>query len=59
VETVNTYDPANSIVYRHMNPRGDLCAASVTRPHTANRLPVGYMNGSPRTCLTAQLARAA
>jgi hypothetical protein len=59
VETVNTYDPANGIVYRHMNPRGDLYAASVTRTPTANRLPVGYTNGSPRTCLTAQLSRAA
>jgi hypothetical protein len=56
---VNTYHPASSIVYRHMNPRNDLYAASVTRAHTINRLPAGYMNGSPRTCLTTQLARAA
>ena len=56
---MNTYDPANSIVYRHMNPRSDLYAASVTRTHTTNRLPAGYMNGSPRTCLTAQFSRAA
>jgi adenylate kinase len=56
---VNTYDPANSIVYRHMNPRSDLYAASVTSTHTINRLPVGYMNGSPRTCLTTPFARAA
>jgi hypothetical protein len=58
VETVNTYDPANSIVYLHINPRGDLYAASVTRNHTTNR-PAGYMNGSARTCLTAQFSRAA
>ena len=56
---MNTYDPANSIVYRHMNPRNDLYAASVTRTHTTNWLPAGYMNGLPRTCLTAQLSRAA
>lgn len=56
---MNIYDPANSIVYLHMNPRGDLYAASATRNHTTNRLPAGYMNGSPRTCLTAQFSRAA
>jgi hypothetical protein len=56
---VNTYGPANSIVHRHMNPRSDLYAASVTRTHTIHWLPVGYTNRSPRTCLTTQLARAA
>jgi hypothetical protein len=56
---MNTYDPANSIVYRHMNPRSDLYAASVTRTHTTSRLPAGYMNESPRTCLPAQISRAA
>ena len=56
---MNTYDPADSIVYLLLNPRGDLYTASVTRAQDISRLPTGYMNGSPRTRLTALFSRPA
>lgn len=56
---MNVYDPADSIVYRHTNPRSDLCAATVTRTPSVARLPAGYMNRSPRTRLTFHAGRVA
>ena len=49
---MNTYDPANGIVYRHMTRESDPYAIPVTR--SSGRLPAGYSNSSPRTCLTAR-----
>ncbi len=55
---MNTYDPAYSTVYRHMHAEIDPYAVPVTTTRTINRLPAGYVNGSPRTRLTSLPARA-
>ena len=49
---MNTYDPADGIRYVHLAP--DLVAApsaATGRGHRCTRLPVGYANQSPHTCL--------
>jgi hypothetical protein len=51
VDIVNTYDPRNGIVYRHLDQRRDLDFRSTTSTPTVNRLPIGYANGSPSTYL--------
>jgi hypothetical protein len=56
---VNTYDPADSIVYRHMNRRTDPYTVPVTNTCTPRRLPAGYVNSSPRTRLASHPARPA
>jgi hypothetical protein len=56
---MNTYDPADRIVYRHMNQETDPYAVPVTSTRSTNRLPAGYVNNSPRTRLAVHLARAA
>jgi len=48
---VNTYDPATQILYVHMPREADPYRAPVTGGHRYNRLPTGYANRSPRTCL--------
>jgi hypothetical protein len=45
-EPVNTYDPADWILYVHPAP----CSSPETG-ETCHRLPVGYANGSPGTRL--------
>jgi hypothetical protein len=57
---MNTYDPANYIVYVSMDrtfPASGMPAAAAA---TAHRLPSGYANGSPLTRLrrTAQAGSA-
>ncbi len=54
---MNTYDPADSIVYRHMNQGTDMCAVHVTNACATHRLPAGYVNSSPRTRLALHSAR--
>lgn len=56
---MNTYDPAGSIVYRHMNRRTDPYAVPVSNTCTTRRLPAGYVNSSPRTRLAFHPARTA
>ncbi len=48
---MNTYDPRDGIVYRHLDQRRDVDSCSITRPPHVNRLPAGYANGSPSTDL--------
>jgi hypothetical protein len=53
VDVVNTYDPMDGIVYRHMIPQGTVCSVPITGTPPIHRLPTGYANGSPRTYLRA------
>ena len=48
---MNTYDPANYIVYVSMNRTFPASGPSAATVATAHRLPSGYANGSPRTRL--------
>ena len=48
---MNTYDPADWILYIHMALEMDASATLADSSHTYCRLPVGYANRSPRTCL--------
>ena len=50
---MNTYDPANGIVYRHMTRTSDPDGMPATKTAPAGRLPSGYSNSSPRTRLTS------
>jgi hypothetical protein len=54
---VNTYDPANGIVYRHMTRECDPYAVPVTSSRSSSRLPTGYSNSSPRTRLAPHRPR--
>jgi hypothetical protein len=45
---VNTYDPMDRIVYRHLDSRGAVPSRGSSPVHA---LPSGYANGSPRTYL--------
>jgi hypothetical protein len=49
---VNTYDPADRVIYVHMARESDPYAIPVTSTRTGNRLPVGYANSSHSTCLS-------
>jgi hypothetical protein len=51
---VNTYDPANGLVYRHMVRETDPYAIPVTSSRSSDRLPAGYSNSSPRTRLSSR-----
>jgi hypothetical protein len=51
---VNTYDPANGMVYRHTTRESDPYAVPVTATRSCGQLPIGYSNRSPRTRLTAR-----
>ena len=48
---VNTYDPADSIVYVHMARESDPWSPPVIRTQRCTTLPTGYANQSPRTRL--------
>ena len=48
---VNTYDPADSIVYVHMAPESDPWSRPVVQTRRCTTLPTGYANQSPRTRL--------
>jgi hypothetical protein len=48
---VNTYDPADSILYVHMTQEMDPYSTSLEGGRTYCRLPVEYANRSSRTCL--------
>lgn len=48
---MNTYDPADSIVYVHMAPEPDPWSRPVVQSQRCTTLPTGYANQSPRTRL--------
>jgi hypothetical protein len=48
---MNTYDPADSIVYVHMAPQADPWSVPLIETRRCNPLPTGYANQSPRTRL--------
>lgn len=48
---MNTYDPRDRIVYRHMDQRQDPYPGHLPRTPRTDRLPSGYPNASPRTYL--------
>ncbi len=48
---MNTYDPMNCIVYRHMAREGDLYSRPLTNGHGCRPLPPQYANKSLRTRL--------
>ncbi len=48
---MNTYDPMDRIVYRHMDQQGDPHSVPVMSMRTLSQLPSGYANRSPRTYL--------
>jgi hypothetical protein len=48
---MNTYDPADSIVYVHMAPQADPWSIPLIETRRCNPLPTGYANQSPRTRL--------
>jgi hypothetical protein len=52
---VNTYDPADHIVYVHMTREEDPYAIPVASNPTCSRLPSGYANRSLRTALVGEL----
>jgi hypothetical protein len=54
---VNTYDPADGIVYVHMARESDPYAVPVTSARSGNRLPAGYANHSCRTRLIGCIRR--
>ena len=48
---MNTYDPAAGILYVHMRRETDPWSTASDTGRSSNRLPSGYANRSPRTCL--------
>jgi hypothetical protein len=54
---VNTYDPADRIVYLHMARESDPYAIPVSSNRSGNRLPTGYANNAARTRLSGCLSR--
>lgn len=48
---MNTYDPAERIRYVRMAPEGEPYATALEGDRRWTRLPAGYANRSPRTCL--------
>ena len=51
---MNTYDPADSIVYVQMAPESDPWSRPVVETRRCNTLPSGYANQSPRTRLRSE-----
>jgi hypothetical protein len=51
VDHVNTYDPMDGIVYRHVGHQGALASLAVLGAPLPNRLPSDYPNASPSTYL--------
>jgi hypothetical protein len=49
VDVVNTYDPMDRMVYRHLDQRD--VASRPPAGAGVTRLPIGYANGSPGTYL--------
>jgi hypothetical protein len=48
---VNTYDPADGIVYVHLACQTDPCPTFLREERGCTRLPAGYANESPSTAL--------
>jgi|tagenome__1003787_1003787.scaffolds.fasta_scaffold18516900_1 hypothetical protein len=48
---MNTYDPADGIVYVHMARETAPCPTLLGEDRGCARLPAGYANGSPSTAL--------
>jgi len=48
---VHTYDPADCIRYVHMARETDAYPVPLDSGRRCTKLPTGYANGSPRTCL--------
>ena len=57
VDIVNTYDPMDRIVYRHLDSRGTVPSHPIAGGSAVHRLPSGYANGSPRTYLGSSRRR--
>ncbi len=55
---MNTYDPADGILYIHMTREMDSYSTPLESGSTYCRLPVGYANRPPRTILTFGQCRA-
>jgi hypothetical protein len=51
---MNTYDPADTILYVHTVREADPCSIFPESGRTGMRLPVGYANRSSRTCLSGR-----
>jgi hypothetical protein len=51
---MNTYDPADNIVYVHMAAQSDPWSQPVIEARRGNTLPAGYANQSPRTRLRSE-----
>ena len=47
VDIVNTYDPMDRIVYRHVAQQWDSASRPAVGTGNVTRLPIGYANGSP------------
>jgi len=56
---VNTYDPADDIVYVHIPREPDPCATGGPSTRSSIRLPAGYANTSQRTHLEPRRSSAA
>jgi hypothetical protein len=54
---VNTYDPAEDIVYRHTPREADFHANPGELGRGVCRLPTGYSNTSPRTRIAPPASR--
>ena len=48
---MNTYDPMDRIVYRHVDQQLAVYSVPVATAPSTTPLPSGYANGSPRTYL--------
>ncbi len=48
---MRTFDPLYGVVYVHMSRDTDPYFSPLESGHRLTRLPVGYANGSRRTCL--------
>jgi hypothetical protein len=54
---VNTYDPADRILYVHMTRELDPYSTPLESGRTCSRLPIGYANRSSRTSLRGEGVR--
>jgi hypothetical protein len=50
-DIVNTYDPMDRMVYRHLDAGRTVSPTSISRAQRVDRLPSGYANSSPQTFL--------